>query len=48
MNTENKVTFDIWFKSLNKPAHHKAGMTAYASTTGRKTPAAWAVIFAKY
>lgn len=45
---EPLVSFDIWFVSTGKPAHHVAGMKAFADTSGRKTPSNWANIFKSY
>lgn len=42
------VTFDRWFAMTKRPAHHKAGMKAFASTAGRRTLAQWNTIFQAY
>jgi hypothetical protein len=42
------LSFDRWFSTLDKPDHHKAGMKAYASTSGKKSLEQWAAIFKNY
>lgn len=42
------VTFDRWFVTFGKPDRWKAGMRAFADTTGKKTVAQWNAIFAGY
>lgn len=45
------LTFDRWFASTGKPAHHKAGMRAYINdkqAKGKKTVAEWERLFAGY
>ena len=42
------LTFDRWFALQGRPAHHKLGMRAFASTKGKKTREAWDSIFENY
>lgn len=42
------ISFDRWFATTKRPAHHKAGMKAFASTAGRRTMAQWTTIFQAY
>lgn len=42
------ITFDTWFSSTGRPAHHRYGMSAYADTGGRKTKEYWDSIFKNY
>lgn len=42
------ISFDRWFATTKRPAHHKAGMKAFASTAGRRTLAQWNTIFQAY
>lgn len=42
------LTFDRWFALQGRPAHHKGGMKAFATTAGKKTVEAWDRIFRKY
>ena len=46
--SEPVMTFQRWFATLGKPAHHKAGMMAFTSTSGKRTPAAWNAAFKNY
>lgn len=43
-----RISFDRWFSTTGRPAHHKAGMRAFVKSSGRKTKAAWDQLFAKY
>lgn len=45
---ESTMTFDVWFSSLGRPQHHKAGMKAYARTEGRRTKSGWDALFKSY
>lgn len=42
------ISFDRWFAAQNRPAHHKAGLEAFAPTKGKKTVTAWNAVFANY
>lgn len=42
------MTFDVWFSSLGRPLHHKAGMRAFAPTEGRRTKSGWEALFKSY
>lgn len=42
------VTFDRWFALQGRPAHHKAGMSAYTNTKGKMTVDAWNKLFKNY
>lgn len=44
-------SFDRWFGTTGRPAHHKAGMRAYLNKSqlrGKRTLDAWNVLFEKY
>ena len=42
------LNFDVWFSSLGKPMHHKAGMKAFAPTAGKRTVDQWKELFKNY
>lgn len=42
------ISFDRWFLTTGRPAHHKAGMRAYSNTKGRRNKAAWDQLFKNY
>lgn len=45
---EPMLTFDRWFATTGRPAHHKAGMRAYVNVKGKRTKAFWDGLFKSY
>lgn len=48
IEVEPLISFDHWFGLTGKPAHHKIGMQAFASTKGRQTKSKWTQKFESY
>ena len=44
------MTFDRWFQSTGRPAHHKVGMEAFirGKASGKRSATAWAGLFENY
>ena len=46
---EPRISFDRFFQTLGKPAHHKKGMIAFVKNVkGKLTLAAWSALFEGY
>jgi len=47
---EPMLSFDRWFATTGKPAHHKLGMLAFIKgrSTGKRTKSSWDEMFKGY